>query len=265
MQFIDTHTHIYTEEFDADRAEVVARAQRAGARMLLLPNIDEASIASMLRLCQEYPDFCHPMIGLHPTELPADPAPMLHRMEQMLQQANHPFVAVGEVGIDLYWDQSRREEQIATFAQQAEWAIRYHLPLMVHSRAAHHDLVETLLPLRKELTGVFHCFGGTAEEAEELLTTFPGFVLGIGGVVTFKKSKLPAVLHSAVPLNRIVVETDAPYLTPHPYRGERNEPSHIPLIIAKLAEIYNFPIEKMEYQLLENTLRAFPKLAISTP
>ncbi len=265
MPYIDTHTHIYTEEFDADRAEVITRAQRAGARMLLLPNIDASTIEPMLRLCHDYPDLCYPMIGLHPTELPADPQPVLQHMEHMLQQPDHPFCAVGEVGIDLYWNQSRREEQITTFAQQAEWAIRYHLPLMIHSRSAHRDLVSTLLPLREELTGVFHCFGGTAEEAEELLTTFPGFVLGIGGVVTFKKSKLPAVLRTSVPLSRIVVETDAPYLTPHPYRGERNEPSRIPLVIAKLSEIYDLPLPQVEQQLIENTLRTFPRIAPITP
>ncbi len=260
MQFIDTHTHIYSEEFDNDRAEVVERAIKAGAQMLLLPNIDEASIDAMMQLCQRYPVLCRPMMGLHPTELPADPAPLLCRMEQMLSQPNHPFVAVGEVGVDLYWDKTRRDEQIEVFRQQAQWAVHYVLPLMVHTRSAHRELVDTLLPLKDELTGVFHCFGGTAEEAEELLNTFPGFVLGIGGVLTFKKSKLPAVLHATVPLHRIVVETDAPYLTPHPYRGQRNEPCHIPLVIAKLAEIYDLPIEQVEQTLLDTTHRIFPKL-----
>lgn len=260
MQFIDTHTHIYSEEFNSDRDEVVERAIKAGAKMLLLPNIDEASIDAMMQLCQQYPSLCHPMMGLHPTELPADPLPLLQRMEQMLSQPNHPFVAVGEVGVDLYWDASRRDEQIATFRTQAQWAVRYGLPLMVHTRAAHRELVDTLLPFKDELTGVFHCFGGTVDEATELLTTFPGFVLGIGGVLTFKKSKLPAVLHAAVPIHRIVVETDAPYLTPHPYRGQRNEPCHIPLIIAKLAEVYNMPIAEVEQILLDTTHRIFPKL-----
>ena len=185
MQFIDTHTHIYTEEFDDDRLMVMERALQAGARMLLLPNIDEASIDPMLQICQNYPGVCFPMMGLHPTELPSDPWPLLDRMEQRLAAPNNPYVAVGEVGIDLYWDDSRRDEQIAVFKHQAQWAMRYHLPLMVHSRAAHRDLVDTLLPMKDELTGVFHCFGGTAEEARELLDTFPGFVLGIGGVLTF--------------------------------------------------------------------------------
>ena len=260
MHFIDTHTHIYTEEFNADRTEVVRRATEAGADMLLLPNIDEASIAPMLDLCKEYPTLCRPMMGLHPTELPADPYPLLERMEAMLTADGSPFVAVGEVGIDLYWDDTRRDEQIATFRLQAEWAAKLGLPLMVHSRSAHRELVDTILPLRHDLCGVFHCFGGSDEEARELLTTFPGFVLGIGGVLTFKKSKLPAVLHAAVPADRIVVETDAPYLAPTPHRGSRNEPAFAALVVEKLAEVYSLPCEEMEQLLLANTLRTFPKL-----
>ena len=135
--------------------------------------------------------------------------------------------------------------------------MRYHLPLMVHSRAAHRDLVDTLLPMKDELTGVFHCFGGTAEEAHELLDTFPGFVLGIGGVLTFKKSKLPAVLRSSVPLNRIVVETDAPYLAPTPHRGQRNEPAFVPLVIDKLAEVYELPVDNVAQTLMDTTKAMF--------
>lgn len=257
MHYIDTHTHIYGEEFDADRDEVVSRALKAGAQHLLLPNIDEASIAPMLALCHAYPNLCHPMMGLHPTELPADPWPLLNKMEQLLADPNAPYIAVGEVGVDLYWDDSRRDEQISVFKHQAEWAVRYQLPLMVHSRAAHRELVDALMPLKDELTGVFHCFGGTDDEARELLTTFPGFVLGIGGVLTFKKSKLPAVLRANVPLNRLVVETDAPYLTPTPYRGTRNEPCYVPLVIAKLAEVYERPIEEVEQTLLNTTHHMF--------
>lgn len=260
MRFIDTHTHIYAEEFDADRADVVERACKAGAELLLLPNIDEASIPRMMALCKAYPALCRPMMGLHPTELPTDPWPVLDRMEQLLSAPNSPYVAVGEVGVDLYWDASRREEQIAVFKHQAEWAVRYNLPLMVHSRSAHRELIDTLLPWQHELRGVFHCFGGTADEAHELLTTFPGFVLGIGGVVTFKKSKLPAVLRSQVPTDRIVVETDAPYLTPTPYRGQRNEPAYVPLVVAKLAEVYEVPIEQMEQTLIDNTHRIFGEM-----
>lgn len=234
--FIDTHSHIYGEEFDEDRDAVIRRAVEAGAQHILLPNIDANSVGPMLALCDEYPALCRPMMGLHPTELPDDPTPLLDQMEQML--ATGHFIAVGEVGVDLYWDASRREEQMEVFRRQAEWSIRYRLPLVIHSRSAHAELMEVLRPLRDELCGgIFHCFGGTADEARELLT-FPGFVLGIGGVVTFKKSTLPAILHDVVPLERIVLETDAPYLAPTPHRGKRNESSFIPLIIEKLAEVY---------------------------
>lgn len=240
MNFIDTHSHIYGEEFDEDRDAVVQRAVEAGAEHILLPNIDANSIGPMIALCDQYPALCRPMMGLHPTEFPPDPTPLLDQMEQMLEaSAGKQFIAVGEVGVDLYWDASRREEQMAVLHRQAEWSIRFGLPLVIHSRSAHAELMEVLTPLKDRLSGgVFHCFGGTADEARELLT-FPGFVLGIGGVVTFKKSTLPAVLKECVPLDRIVLETDAPYLAPTPHRGKRNETAYIPLIIDKMAEIYN--------------------------
>ena len=236
--FIDTHTHLYTEEFDTDRDEVVARAVAAGARHLLLPNIDANSVGPMLALCDAYPDLCRPMMGLHPTELPPDPAPLLEQMERMLSLPGHPFVAVGEVGVDLYWDASRKTEQMDVFRRQVEWSLRFDLPLVIHTRSAHSELLEVLTPFKADLKrGIFHCFGGSADEAAELLA-FEGFALGIGGVVTFKKSTLPAVLETTVPLDRIVLETDAPYLAPTPYRGQRNEPAHLPLIIHRRAEIY---------------------------
>lgn len=262
--FIDTHTHIYTDDFDADRAEVVARAVEAGARALLLPNIDEASIGPMLALCDACPGLCFPMMGLHPTELPPDPWPLLDRMEQLLAADPGRYVAVGEVGIDLYWDRSRRDEQIATFRHQARWALRYDKPLVVHSRSAHPDLVATLREVAREgeasgaeLRGVFHCFGGSAEVARELLTAFPGFVLGIGGVVTFKKAHLPETLRTAVPLSRVVVETDAPYLTPSPHRGERNEPAYVPHVLDKLAEVYELPRSEVDSLVMQTTRRLF--------
>lgn len=258
--FVDTHTHIYTEEFDADREAVITRAREAGAKRLLLPNIDEASIAPMLNACRRWPDLCRPMMGLHPTELPPDPDPLLDRMEQLLAAPDHPYVAVGEVGVDLYWDDTRRDDQLRTFRRQAGWAVRYGLPLVIHARKAHREVVDTLLPLAGEgLTGVFHCFSGSAEVATELLHRFPGFVLGIGGVLTFKNAKLPAVLREVVPLDRIVVETDAPYLAPTPHRGHRNEPSYIPLVIDALTAIYDLPREAVEAQLLDNTRRTFPR------
>ncbi len=261
MLFIDTHTHLYTEEFDADRAEVMARAKAAGAKHLLLPNIDKASIAPMLAMCSDYPGLCFPMMGLHPTELPPQPAALLDEMEQMLAQPDHPFIAIGEVGIDLYWDATRLEEQTGALQRQAEWAVRFGLPLVVHTRSAHRELTDTLRPFAHRLPGgIFHCFGGTEEEARELLETFPNFCLGIGGVVTFKKSTLPATLRSAVPLSRLVVETDAPYLAPTPHRGRRNEPAYIPLILGQLAEVYGVSTEEAGAITTANALRLFPKL-----
>ena len=258
MPFIDTHSHLYTEEFDADRREVVERAVQAGAQRILLPNIDEASIAPMLKMCRDYPDLCFPMMGLHPTELPDDPLPLLDRMEQLIADGN--YVAVGEVGVDLYWDDSRRDEQIELFRLQVEWAVKYQLPLVIHSRNAHREIVSTLSPYKDQLFGgIFHCFGGTAEEAEELLD-FPNFMIGIGGVVTFKKSSLPEVLKTTVPLSRIVLETDAPYLAPTPHRGKRNETSYIPLIISKLAEIYATDANTIEAVTTHNAKTIFKKI-----
>ena len=244
---IDTHTHIYGEEFEEDRTAVVARAIEAGVTTLLLPNIDNASWQPMLQLCAAYPDVCFPMLGLHPTDLPDNPADLLDRMEQELENPAHPYVAIGEVGIDLYWDDTRAAEQVEALKRQAAWAIRFDLPLVIHSRSAHRVLVDTLLTYAEQLPGgIFHCFGGTAEEAEELLARFPRFVLGIGGVVTFKKSTLPEVLLQKVPLSRIVLETDAPYLAPTPYRGKRNEPAYLPLVVQKLAEIYGVTVDEVD-------------------
>lgn len=258
LPFIDTHTHIYAEEFAPDRKDVVRRAQDAGAEALLLPNIDEKSIPPMLELCAEYPGFCFPMMGLHPTELPDRPFPLLERMEERLQAPGAPYVGIGEVGIDLYWDSSRRKEQIEVFRRQIAWSARYGLPLIIHSRAAHEDIVETLRPSADRVPGgIFHCFGGNEEEARELADLFPRFMFGIGGVLTFKKSSLPEVLKNVIPLTRIVVETDAPYLAPVPYRGKRNEPSYIPWILRKLAGCYGLTPEETAAQCLRNTRQLF--------
>lgn len=256
MEFIDTHTHIYGEEFLADIDDVIARARQAGALRLMLPNVDEASIEPMFALCERYPDLCFPMMGLQPEELPADPEPLLRRMEDILR--TRPVKAVGEVGIDLYWDASRREEQIRVLRREVEWAVAYALPLVIHCRAAHRDLCDTLSIYKERLTrgGIFHCFGGTAEEARELLA-FPGFCLGIGGVLTFRKSALPDVLAEAVPLERIVVETDAPYLTPVPHRGERNEPAYIPFVLQKLADVYGVSVDEVARTTTRNAEKIF--------
>lgn len=257
MTFIDTHTHLYSEEFDEDRNEMVARAIEAGAEYLLLPNIDANSVGPMLAMCDEWPEVCRPMMGLHPTELPENPTLLLDQMERMLSVPGNPFIAVGEVGVDLYWDASRRDEQMEVFRRQVEWSIRFDKPLVVHSRSAHDELLEVLTPFKSELKGgVFHCFGGSAKEAEDLLG-FDNFFLGIGGVVTFKKSTLPAVLETTVPLDRIVIETDAPYLSPHPYRSKRNEPARLPLVLHRLAEIYGTTAENVAEVTTRNAKQLF--------
>ena len=259
MFLVDTHTHLYVDDFEGDIDVIVDRACSAGVCKLLLPNIDADSLSHMLDLCSRYTGICYPMIGLHPTELPTDWDLALSRMEQVLNESRHPFIAIGEVGLDYYWDDSRREEQLIAFERQIEWALRYRLPLMIHSRNAHKDLVRVMRKYEQQgLTGVFHCFGGTADEAEELLD-FKGFCLGIGGVVTFKRSTLPDVLPN-VPLTRIVLETDSPYLAPVPFRGKRNESSYLPYIARTVARIYNVPEEKIWEQTTQNACRLFPSV-----
>lgn len=257
---IDTHSHIYEPEFDADREDVVQRARQAGVEYILLPNINASSIEPMLDLCRRHQGYCFPMLGLHPEDVePATFMQVLSDMEGLLQDTAHPFIAVGEVGLDYYWDQSNAREQEKAFRMQIEWAVRYHLPLVIHSRSAHRQLVAAISEYRDEqLSGVFHCFGGTKEEAQELLQ-FPNFALGIGGVLTYKKSTLPEVL-SVVPLERIVLETDAPYLAPMPYRGKRNESSYVVEVLRKVAYIYNVSEEHAEAVTNDNVKRIFRRL-----
>ena len=261
MEFIDTHTHIYTEDFDQDINQVIERAKEAGARALLLPNINEGSIERIATLCRDWPQLCYPMMGLHPTDVTKDFEVLLQKMEQKLEEPNHPFIAIGEIGIDLYWDTSMQKEQEEAFKRQIEWGIKYDLPLVIHSRNAHRKIVETLSPYAEKLQGgIFHCFSGTENEAEELLSKFPGFCLGIGGTLTFKKSELPSILKRVVPVDRIVVETDAPYLAPVPYRGKRNEPIYLLYVLEKLAEIYEMPVEDIARITTRNTYSIFPMI-----
>jgi len=234
---IDTHSHIYGEEFDEDRSSVVERARQAGVEAILLPNVNMDSIRPMLNLCSEHPGFCYPMMGLHPEDVRDDYSKVLDMMYEELNSAGNRYIAIGEVGLDFYWDETYRSQQIEAFERQVCWARDFNLPLVIHTRSAHRELVDVMKDHRNDaLTGIFHCFGGTQEEAEELLT-FEGFVLGIGGVVTYKKSTFPDVLRN-VPLERIVLETDAPYLAPMPHRGKRNESAFVADTMKRIAEIY---------------------------
>ena len=237
---IDTHSHIYGPEFDDDRAEVLQRARLAGVDKVLLPNINEESIARMLQVAKEYPDMCYPMMGLHPEDVKEDWAQVLERMEMQLDG----MIAVGEVGLDFYWDTTFRKEQIEAFERQICWAVERNLPLVIHMRKAEQELLEVMGRHKSDgLRGVFHCFGGSRETASRMLK-HEGFVLGIGGVVTFKNSRLAETLRH-VPLDRIVLETDAPYLAPVPYRGKRNEPSYVAHVARFLSDIYNVSEEEV--------------------
>ena len=243
VSFIDTHTHIDGEEFKDDLDEVVARAKEAGAIQLLCPGINYDSIATMKAVCERFPDFIRPMIGLHPEDVKEDYKEVLDKMH--LEIRNDNYIAIGEVGLDYYWSREFEKEQLDAFEQQVQWSIETQLPLMIHCRKAQNEMVKIIRRYEKELPGgVFHCFTGNQHEAVELLQ-FEKFVLGIGGVSTFKKSHLAEDLAAVVPLNRIVLETDAPYMAPAPHRGERNESSFIPFIIEKLALAYGTSNEEI--------------------
>lgn len=258
IEFIDTHTHLFEPEFAEDREMVVQRAVEAGVKTLCLPCITEASLSRMEEMCAAFPGICYPMIGLHPTELGDDYQTVLDRMYKELKGCDR-YIAVGEVGLDLYWDDTRKNEQLDAFRQQIEWAAETGLPLAIHSRNAFDDLYKVMDDNRsKGLTGVFHCFSGDAEEARKLLS-FDGFYLGIGGVVTYRKSNLPSVL-ADVPLERVVLETDSPYLAPVPRRGKRNESSYIPFVAQKLAEIYGCSVDEVAAVTTDNARRLFPKI-----
>lgn len=254
--YIDTHAHLYGEEFKDDIDDIIRRARHAGAERVFLPSTDLHSAHDAVALSRRYPGFCYPMLGLHPEDLPADYKNELTAMEQELRQP-HPYIGIGEVGLDFYWDDSRAEEQQEAFKIQIEWALRYNLPLMIHARKAHGALCSCLKQFDKErLSGVFHCFSGSAEQAADLMR-FPHFVFGIGGVLTFKNSRLPKVLKT-IPLDRVVLETDAPYMAPVPYRGKRNEPSFIPAVVALMAEVYETTTEEVMRRTTENAYRTFP-------
>lgn len=252
---IDTHTHLYTEEFDEDRGLAVIRAVDAGVTRLFMPNIDDTMVEAMLSLCDAH-DFCFPMIGFHPTSVDENWKARLQTVKQYLTDGPHRFYGIGEVGIDLYWDKTFRKEQMAAFEEQVNWALDYNLPLIIHCREAYPELLEILAAYKQTgLRGIFHSFTGSVEDASQLLE-YESFMLGINGVVTFKKSTLPEVLKN-VPLERVVLETDSPYLAPVPYRGKRNESAHLVKVAERLSEIYGIPLSEIAAQTTENALKVF--------
>ena len=261
MEFIDTHCHLDGEEFNNDRDAVVQRAREAGCTSIFLPAIDVASCQTVLDTCKQYPDFCYPMLGLHPEEVKADWKEQLEQIQHIIklkiQNSKFKTLAIGEVGLDYYWSREFEQEQLLAFEEQVRWSVELQLPLMIHCRKAQNEMVAILKKYANDLPGgVFHCFTGNEQEARQLLE-FDRFVLGIGGVLTFKKSHLPEVLPACVPLSRIVLETDAPYMAPVPLRGQRNESSYIVHMIDKLAEAYGVSAEEICQQTNENVARIF--------
>lgn len=257
LNYTDTHCHLDGEEFAEDREQVIERAREAGVGKIFLPAIDLPTSRRILDLCRQYPDYLYPMVGLHPEEVRADWREQLENIKQLLFPLSSKIIAIGEVGLDFYWSREFEQEQQEAFEEQVRWSVETRLPLMIHCRKAQNELVAILRRYAKDLPGgVFHCFTGNEHEAAELLQ-FDGFVLGVGGVLTFKKSHLPEVLPAAVPLDRIVLETDAPYMAPVPMRGQRNEPAYTRYVLERMAEAYGVSQETLAAQTNANVARVF--------
>lgn len=262
MNFIDTHTHLDGEEFREDLPEVVRRAQEAGVSKVFVPAIDLPSVTTVMEVCRQYRGYAYPMIGLHPEEVKADWQQVLSEIKPLLisslENAAEPSaIAIGEVGLDYYWSREFEQEQLAAFEEQVRWSVETRLPLMIHCRKAQNEMVTLLKKYKEDLPGgVFHCFTGNVHEAEELLQ-FDRFVLGIGGVLTFKKSHLPEVLPAVVPLDRVVLETDSPYMAPVPMRGKRNESAYVKYVLEKMAESYGVAPEAIAEATNANVERIF--------
>lgn len=241
MLFVDTHAHLYAEQFSEDQEEMLRRSFDQKVERICLPNIDSSSISAMLDLEARHPAHCFAMMGLHPCSVKENYQEELDLVKSWLDK--RPFCAVGEIGIDLYWDKTFFEQQKDAFRQQIHWAIELDVPIVIHSREATDIIIDLLREERNDkLRGIFHCFGGSLEQAEAIIDL--NFFLGIGGVLTFKKSGLDQTLVD-VPLERLVLETDAPYLSPMPFRGKRNESAYIRHIAERLAEVKGVTIEKI--------------------
>jgi TatD DNase family protein len=257
MRFIDTHAHLDGEEFNEDLPEVVARARAAGLSHVFLPCVDLASVDNIKRAYEAYPDFFCPMIGLQPEEVKEDYREVLAKMHEQLLQRPIPYIAVGEVGLDFYWSREFEQQQLAAFEEQVKWSVETQLPLNIHCRKAQNELLAIMRNYEKDLPGgVFHCFTGNQREAEEYLR-FERFALGIGGVLTFKSSHLREDLPAAVPLSRIVLETDSPYMAPVPNRGKRNESAYVRLVLDQLAQSYGVSAEEVAEVTNANVERIF--------
>ena len=253
---VDTHAHIYLEQFDSDRDAVIARAVESGVGRMLLPNIDLQTVEPMLEICRQYPDHCFPMLGLHPTSVDEHFERQLEIIGSYLDKTE--IAAIGETGIDLYWDRQYLGQQLEAFRIHIGWAKKYQLPLSIHCRKSYNEIISVL---KKEqdgsLTGVFHCFPGNLRQAEEV--TALGFMLGIGGVVTYKNAEMATVVqHTGI--EHILAETDAPFLPPIPFRGKRNESAYINHIIRKIADLKSMSANEVAEATNANAERVFTSI-----
>ncbi len=264
LSFVDTHAHLDGEEFREDLHEVADRAKKAGVAAVLVPAIDRNSIRSVMNVCRQFPGYCYPMLGLQPEEVKEDWREVLADMKcafdiNLKDEAHTPlkYVAVGECGLDFYWSREYEKEQLSAFEEQVKWSVEYQLPLMIHCRKAQHELLRIMKPYAKELPGgVFHCFTGNQKEAEDFLQ-FDRFCLGIGGVSTFKSSHLREDLPASTPLDRIVLETDSPYMAPVPHRGKRNESAFVADVLSTVAQSYGVSEQEVAETTNRNVAQIF--------
>lgn len=253
ISFVDTHTHLFAEQFDEDIDQVIQNARAEGVESLLLPNIDVASIEPLKRLVATYPEVCKGMMGLHPGSVKDDFEEALTIVKKELYEGK--YWAVGEIGLDYYWDTTYTEQQQKAFREQLRWAKELNLPVAIHNRSSFDDSLRIVSEEQDgTLRGVFHCFGGTEEEGRQIIDV--GFYLGIGGTATFKKSNAPEVLPK-LGLDRIILETDSPYLAPTPHRGKRNESAYLKLIAEKLATIYETSLSTIAEATTQNASHLF--------
>jgi TatD DNase family protein len=251
--FVDTHAHIYADDFNADRADTLRRCSEEGVTRIYMPNVDHATIDKMMELESRSSGQCIATMGLHPCSVKKDFERELYLVEEWLSKRK--FAAVGEIGTDLYWDKTLWEQQQEAFTIQVNWAKKYQLPIIIHCRESIDQTIELVENLRDEkLTGIFHCFSGNAAQAKRI--TRMGFLLGIGGVATFKNGGLDKVLPE-IDLRHLVLETDSPYLAPVPHRGKRNEPAYIPLIAKRIAEIKTISVDEVKKQTTANAIALF--------
>ncbi|MDP1743934.1 MAG: TatD family hydrolase [Bacteroidota bacterium] len=254
MILTDTHTHLYSKDFDTDRSELIETAIKSGIKRFFLPNVDSESIPGMFQVEKQFPDNCFAMMGLHPCSVNATYQDELQVVKHWLSKRK--FIGIGEIGIDLYWDKTFIQQQQDAFRTQIQLAKDYNLPYVIHSRDSFNEVMEIVSEFKNDaIKAIFHCFSGNVQQAEEVIAA-GNFKLGIGGVVTFKNSGLDKVVE-AIDLKHLVLETDAPYLAPMPYRGKRNEPDHLLLIAKKIAEIKNISVEEVAAVTTQNSIEVF--------